>query len=136
MRKPVVLVIDDDEFYRKVLSDLFNSEKVEVLTAGDGEEGFRLYQELMPDLVILDRIMPRSGGTRFLMNVKDKNNRREAILIIYSQTIGTKESQSSDKTAAPPGFARALELAKSTTPQALVKKAITLLESAERSESG
>ncbi len=136
MRKPVVLVIDDDEFYREVLSDLFNNEKVEVFTAGDGEQGFRLYQEVMPDLVILDRIMPRSGGTRFLMNVKDRNNRRETTLIIYSQTIGKRDAKFSYMTAAPPGFARALEVAKSTTPQALVKKAITLLESAERSESG
>lgn len=131
MRVPVILVVDDDEFYRKVLSDLFKTEKVDVFTAADGEEGFRLYQKVIPDIVILDRIMPRSGGTRFLMNVQDKSNRRKAILIIYSQTIGKRESEFSDKIAVPEGFARALDAAKSTSPEVLVKKAITLLESAE-----
>ncbi len=45
-------------------------------------------------------------------------------------------SEFSDKMAAPLDPARALDIAKSSAPQALVKKAVTLLESTERSEPG
>ncbi len=45
-------------------------------------------------------------------------------------------SEFNDKTAAPLSRARVLDIARSSAPEALVKKAVTLLESTERSEPG
>jgi len=45
-------------------------------------------------------------------------------------------SEFNDKTAAPLSRARVLDIARSSAPEALVKKTVTLLESTERSEPG
>ncbi|HDL54301.1 MAG TPA: response regulator, partial [Proteobacteria bacterium] len=85
--KPVILIVDDDEFYRTTLSDAFQKDGYKTFTAPDGNEGFEIYREVSPDVVILDRIMPQAGGTRFLMSVKDLSNSKECLLVIYSSTI-------------------------------------------------
>jgi DNA-binding response OmpR family regulator len=122
MRKPVILIIDDDVFYRTTLSDGFSEIGYKCYTAPDGNEGFRLYGKIVPDVVVLDRIMPDSGGTRFLMSVKDHPNRKDCLLIIYSSTV--KEDQVGDdrRSGSHIGFSRVVTISKSIAPGGLVEQ--------------
>ncbi len=63
-----VLVVDDSAYVRKVVKQmLLRSPLIEVVgTARDGEEALELIDELNPDVVTLDLIMPRMGGVEFL----------------------------------------------------------------------
>lgn len=57
-----ILVIDDELFFREMISETLAEGGFEVATAKDGEEGVAMYKELLPDIVISDLIMPKKGG--------------------------------------------------------------------------
>ena len=59
---PKILLIDDDPFLLKVLSDAFAENGFMVITANDGIEGIKAFIEKAPDAVISDLVMPRMGG--------------------------------------------------------------------------
>jgi CheY-like chemotaxis protein len=126
MRDPVILIIDDDEFYRATLMDAFSDEGYRCYAAIDGSEGFKLYSTIIPDLIVLDRIMPESGGTRFLMAVNDQPNRKDSILVIYSSTI-KEDKHENDREKSHRGFSRVLSVSKSTSPAELVTRVKDLI---------
>lgn len=116
--KPVILIIDDEEFYRATLSDAFREQGYRTFAAPDGNEGFVMYRKILPDVVILDRIMSQSGGTRFLMSVKGLPNRKEGLLVVYSSTV--KESGGTVReSGAQQGFSKVVHISKSTPPDEL-----------------
>ena len=57
-----IVVIEDDPAILSGLEATLRSESYDVLTAGDGEAGFRLVRERQPDLVILDLMLPKING--------------------------------------------------------------------------
>ena len=57
-----ILVVEDDPAILRGLADNLKFESYEVLTAGDGEAGYRLLRETKPDLLILDLMLPRMSG--------------------------------------------------------------------------
>lgn len=57
-----LVVIDDEEIIGGALREGFTRMGFDVRTALNGEEGLRLCRESLPDLVILDMIMPGLGG--------------------------------------------------------------------------
>lgn len=57
-----ILVIDDEFDVREMLQDFLTLNNYEVLTAGDGQEGYDLYQKFLPDLAIIDVKMPVLDG--------------------------------------------------------------------------
>lgn len=57
-----ILVVEDEPAILRGLADNLRREQHEVLTAADGEEGYRLAREKRPDLVILDLMLPKLSG--------------------------------------------------------------------------
>lgn len=57
-----LLVVDDAPAIREVVRDYFEAQGYAVVEAGDGEEALRLAQEVHPDLVLLDIMMPKLDG--------------------------------------------------------------------------
>lgn len=68
-----ILVIDDDESVRKSFMLALEDTKFKVVTAVDGEEGVRKFNELNPDMVFLDLKMPKMNGTEVLTKIRKKN---------------------------------------------------------------
>jgi two-component system, OmpR family, response regulator len=64
-----VLIIDDDPFFLKVLTDNFRDNGFTVFNANDGIEGVKVYLETSPDVVISDLVMPRMGGASTCMEI-------------------------------------------------------------------
>lgn len=64
-----VLIIDDDPFFLKVLTDNFSDNGFTVFNANDGIEGVKAYLETSPDVVISDLVMPRMGGVSTCMEI-------------------------------------------------------------------
>lgn len=64
-----VLIIDDDPFFLKVLTDNFSDNGFTVFNANDGIEGVKAYIEKQPDVVISDLVMPRMGGVSTCMEI-------------------------------------------------------------------
>ena len=57
-----ILVVEDDPAILRGLADNLKFESYEVLTATDGETGYRLLREKKPDLIILDLMLPKLSG--------------------------------------------------------------------------
>jgi DNA-binding response OmpR family regulator len=57
-----VLTIEDDPAILRGLADNLRFEGYDVITASDGETGYRLQQERKPDLIMLDLMLPRMSG--------------------------------------------------------------------------
>lgn len=63
MEKTTLLVVDDSPFASKQIKDTVEGSGYEVVGyAKNGEEGIKMYDELHPDIVILDIIMPGIDG--------------------------------------------------------------------------
>ena len=62
MSRPVVLVADDDEEVALLLRTYLRPLDCEVLTARDGEEALSVAQQRLPDVVLLDVMMPKRSG--------------------------------------------------------------------------
>jgi len=57
-----VLVVDDEPDVRELLARILTGSGYEVFKAGSGEEGLVLVSELLPDLVVLDIVLPGLSG--------------------------------------------------------------------------
>jgi EAL domain-containing protein (putative c-di-GMP-specific phosphodiesterase class I)/DNA-binding response OmpR family regulator len=60
--RPVLLIADDDEDVQRLLSLYVRPLDCEVLTARDGEEALAIAQTRLPDIVLLDVMMPKRSG--------------------------------------------------------------------------
>ena len=86
-----VLLIEDDASFRKAVSDVLTLEGYEVLQAPSGKAGILTAQKEMPDLVVLDLIMPGMKGLEVCQFLKqDALTARLPIIIL---TGNDKEGQ-------------------------------------------
>jgi len=65
-----ILVIDDEEPIRRLLSQALASAGHEVLEAADGREALRMHQERPSELVITDILMPEQDGLEVIMALR------------------------------------------------------------------
>ena len=65
-----VLIVDDTDVNRVVLSAILGSAGFEVLQAVDGEEALRVARTAQPDLVLLDVMMPKLDGWQVLAAIQ------------------------------------------------------------------
>jgi len=72
-RQPVVLVVDDNEMARMMLSHIVAEFGFEVRTAGNGWEAVDAYTKEAIDLVLLDVVMPGMDGPRILEMLKARD---------------------------------------------------------------
>jgi DNA-binding NtrC family response regulator len=64
------LVVDDEEFMRKLMANILRKAGMEVLTAESGEEALRVLQESSCDVVVSDMRMAGMSGFDLLKRVK------------------------------------------------------------------
>jgi DNA-binding response OmpR family regulator len=74
-----ILLVDDDEPFRKMLRLTFTKLGYEVVDAANGREALRLHAALPADLVITDLIMPEREGLEIIMEL---HKRQPALKII------------------------------------------------------
>jgi DNA-binding response OmpR family regulator len=67
--KKKVLIVDDEPDVVTFLSSLLEDNGFEVISARDGEEGFRKARSEHPDLISLDITMPQESGVRMYRDV-------------------------------------------------------------------
>ena len=67
--KPLLLVIDDNEDIRRMVSTLM-SKDYNVVTASNGQEGLRMAAKYVPDLIICDVMMPVMDGLECCQKIK------------------------------------------------------------------
>ncbi len=83
-RRAKILIIDDDSFFLKIMSETFVENGFEVFTAGDGITGIRAYLDHLPDVVITDLIMPHMGGVSTCLEITRLAGDRTPVMILMT----------------------------------------------------
>ena len=65
-----ILLVEDSKFLRKVIEAVLVKRGYSVVTASDGEEALRIAYGRIPDLILLDILLPRLGGPEVLQALK------------------------------------------------------------------
>ena len=61
-KKIKLLLVDDEQMIRENLAALLSRSGFEVVTAADGEEALERVEQITPDLIVMDVLMPRLDG--------------------------------------------------------------------------
>ncbi len=86
-----ILVIEDETSIRELLLELLTAEGFQAIAAEDGSVGVQRAQEILPDLILCDVLMPRMNGYEVLDTLR-KNPATATIPLIFLTAMGTKEN--------------------------------------------
>ena len=82
-KQATILVVDDDEFYLKLLKKLLAAEGHAVRTVASGEDALASVAEQLPDLIMLDVMMPGIDGLEVTRRLKaDSRSRHVPIIMV------------------------------------------------------
>src|SRR6185369_2408303 len=110
-----ILIIDDDPFFQKVLSDTFSDNGFTVLCANDGIEGVKSFLEKHPDAVISDLVMPRMGGVSTCMEISRLAADKPPVIVLLTSMF-----QESPHEHEVPEMGAKVHIPKSTKPLDIV----------------
>lgn len=71
LTKPTILIVDDEMDMRIFMSTLFETSGFQPVAVRNGKEGVAKAKELIPNLIILDVMMPGEGGALMYKALKD-----------------------------------------------------------------
>jgi two-component system, OmpR family, response regulator VicR len=83
-KKKKVMIVEDDTVLANALSLSLQNEGYELSLATDGEEAERMIQQEMPDLVLLDLLLPIKNGFEVLKGMRQNPNTKDTPVIILT----------------------------------------------------
>jgi two-component system phosphate regulon response regulator PhoB len=81
-----ILIVDDEPDARAYLKAILDEEGYETITASDGEEALNKAQENPPHLILLDLMMPKKSGIKFLHEIKIDEQLKKVPIVVVSGT--------------------------------------------------
>ncbi len=83
-----ILLIDDDDLLCDLLATLLGLEGYEVTRAANGEEGLAILNQQQFDVILLDLLMPRLDGLRFLRILRETGQAAPPIIVLSASATG------------------------------------------------
>ena len=84
MQNKKVLIVDDEMDMRIFLSTLLETSGYKAIIAANGEEGIQKARKHKPTAIILDVLMPKSGGIQMYREIKTDENLKTTPVIMIS----------------------------------------------------
>ena len=91
-----ILVVDDEPYIVKTLAARLKANGFDVFTANDGVQGFAKVKEVMPDLIIVDVMMPNMDGPTMVENLRSESSTSH-IPVIFLTALVKKEEEKAQK---------------------------------------
>lgn len=88
-----ILYADDDPSIQEVIGDILTRQGYDVIIAKDGNEALSLAKECMPDLIILDYLMPGLNGAQVCEALK-KDDQTKKIPVVMVTAYPTEKEKS------------------------------------------
>lgn len=120
-----VLLVEDSKFLRAANEHILSKAGYVVITASDGEEALRVASERLPDIILLDMMIPKISGPDVLRALKNNPATTDIPVIVLTSLSQRNEEKLISEGAAAYIEKSALELDK--TSSRLVKKIETVL---------
>ncbi|HEY4483030.1 MAG TPA: response regulator [Candidatus Paceibacterota bacterium] len=129
--QPKVFIVEDDRFLLDMYVIKFNERGFSVETAFGGQEALDQFakDEVKPDVVLLDLVMPEVGGFEVLEQVKQKKLLPDSLIIILSN-LGQKEDIDRGLALGADGYI----VKASATPTEVVNRVLSIMEQKSKSK--
>lgn len=85
-----ILIVEDDTFLAGIYASRFEKEGFAVQLAIDGEQGLKLAQKALPNVILLDILLPKLDGFEVLEKLK-ADVRTRSIPVVLLTNLGQKE---------------------------------------------
>lgn len=84
-----ILLIEDDTFFQHFYMLKLQEAKFDVMAASDGQEGLLKASEYLPDIILLDIIMPKKDGFEVLADLQKDMTLSKIPVLVFS-TLGNE----------------------------------------------
>ncbi|MGH9511114.1 MAG: response regulator [Terriglobales bacterium] len=88
-----ILLVEDSRFVRVATERTLIRAGYSVISVGDGEEALRVAAEQVPDLILLDMLLPKIGGQRVLQSLKSNVATAHIPVIVLSSLAQANEER-------------------------------------------
>ncbi len=88
-----ILIVDDDENNRAVLTGLLKYLKFTVEEVDDGEKAVNMAQEMLPDLIFMDLVMPVMNGFEATKTLRNNPKLKDVVIIAVSASVYEKHKK-------------------------------------------
>ena len=87
MKRNKILLVEDDSTLSFIIQDALTRENFDVICASNGELGLSMYQEVSPDLIVADVMMPRMDGYEMVRKIRLSNTTIPIIFLTARTTL-------------------------------------------------
>jgi two-component system alkaline phosphatase synthesis response regulator PhoP len=84
MKQKKILIADDNEQIRESLASILEDEGYAIWIAKDGAEALRKAREIVPDILILDVMMPEMSGYEVCRTIKSDPDLKKTFVLMLS----------------------------------------------------
>lgn len=93
-----ILLIDDDPVLVKLYTTRLKVDKHVVQSSNNGEDGLKVLTQFKPDVIVLDLMMPKMNGFKFIDAIKANPNTKQIPIIVFSSLANpTQKAQLKQK---------------------------------------
>jgi two-component system cell cycle response regulator len=89
-QKKKILIVDDDLTNQKLLEKMLPTNQFDVLFASDGQKGLDMARKELPDVILLDVMMPRKDGFTVAKELKEDPSVRSIPIILVTALDGSE----------------------------------------------
>lgn len=93
MKKKKILVVDDESHIIQIIKINLRDSDYEIIEANNGEEALQKAATLLPDLVLLDVIMPKMDGFSACAKIKEDEKTKNIPVIMLTQKGESQDIQ-------------------------------------------
>lgn len=88
--KKKILIAEDDEFIRDIYNRIFTSTGFDVILATNGAEAIDKMEDIVPDLILLDIMMPYQNGKEVFKKIK-KDPRLKNVPVVFLTNVSAQD---------------------------------------------
>lgn len=88
-----VLIIEDDAIMLKLYAKMLKFEQYETLLASNGVEGLEIAKQNIPDLILLDIMMPDMNGLEVLDKLKADSTLKNIPVVVITNLAGPQDAR-------------------------------------------
>jgi two-component system cell cycle response regulator DivK len=97
MSKKRILLIEDNEFNRKIVRDLLGRQPYDLLEANDGEAGVAAARRDRPDVIVMDVQLPKLSGLDATRAIRaDPDTAKIPIIVVTSFALSGDDKKAMD----------------------------------------
>ena len=95
----IALVVDDSMLIRHTVCRFLEERSFDVHSASNGQEAWTILQELRPDIIVTDLLMPKLTGTELITKIKEVPHLAETPLVVLAARRTASDPQQMDQRA-------------------------------------